>query len=218
MKHLLATTAAAAMLFWAAQPAQALVCISTEVLGQAGTSDLAGLSGGNCVQVSDKIFGDASVSGAITGQAGNAIFTFTDNSVTIGFQGAVPPDSSGTINYTVAIADGFNSVIVAVEQDFNITSVGTGIVGTATLDGTANGTAFSCSRTTAGVSDCPSSLSLAGVSEVLMSQVVTTDINSTVTGIQNTFVQAVPEPGTLGLLGSMLLGMGWLIRRRRNQS
>jgi sensor c-di-GMP phosphodiesterase-like protein len=56
------------------------------------------------------------------------------------------------------------------------------------------------------------------VSEVLMSQVVTTDINSTVTGIQNTFVQAVPEPGTLGLLGSMLLGMGWLIRRRRNQS
>lgn len=31
-------------------------------------------------------------------------------------------------------------------------------------------------------------------------------------------ITAVPEPSTLGLIGSMLIGMGWMIRRRRNRA
>ena len=120
-------------------PAQAITCNTTQQLGQAGTSDLAGLSGGNCVQVSDKIFGDASVGGAITGQQGNAIFTFTPTSVTVGFQGAVGPTQTGNINYSVAVAPGFNFVITSVAEDFTLTGDGGILPGSATLDGTANG-------------------------------------------------------------------------------
>jgi hypothetical protein len=49
-----------------------------------------------------------------------------------------------------------------------------------------------------------------------VNQHIATGDNASVTGITDTISQiAVPEPGTLGLLGSGLLGLGAILRRRR---
>jgi len=118
----------------------------------------------------------------------------------------------------VAVAPGFNFVITSVAEDFTLTGDGGLIPGSATLAGTANGGAFNCTRSTTGASTCPTSLALASVSSVLMTQDITTDAHATVTGIQDTFVQtAVPEPASLGILGGALLGFGifnWARRRK----
>jgi hypothetical protein len=84
--------------------AAAPTCNNTTILASGGTTNLAGLSNGNCAQVGDKIFGDASVGGALTGQTGSAQFTInvSENSTTVNFQGSVSGLASGNINYSVA--------------------------------------------------------------------------------------------------------------------
>jgi hypothetical protein len=203
-------------------PAHALVCNGTTTsLGLSGAATLAQLSGGNCVSAGDKLFGDASVTGSITG-SGLATFSALSlqGDVTVGFIGTVGPNSAGDITYSVAINPALagNFQIHDLEKDFTLNATPAGTSATATLTGSANGTTFSCSRTVnPNTSTCPVTEIFGSTTlDMTVNQHIATGDNASVTGITDTISQiAVPEPGTLGLLGSGLLGLGAILRRRR---
>jgi hypothetical protein len=205
----------------ASAQAAAPSCTATTPLASGGTTNLAGLSSGNCVQVGDKIFGSASVGGAITGQAGNAQFTInvSANSVTVNFQGDVTGIGTGNINYSVAVAPGSTDLISAFQEDVTLNglSAHTNLVG-------GGDVSLNCFRATlaSGATDpastCPVLQAVVpNLSNLSITQTVTnTTAGTDLTGITDTIFQtAVPEPGTLGMLGTMLASLGFVAWRRR---
>lgn len=221
MKALLAATALAI----SAAPAIAMpTCTGTTVTVASGETVTTAFltTAGNCVEAGDKVFGDFAVTGAGTGSSSFTFLGPLDN-VTLGFQGAIDPESFATLHYQVAINPDITDTmrIVALQKDFTLNSNVLGAPATATLTGTTNPTtsppvAINCTRTVnPNSSTCPETDGFAPVLSLTIDETMTTGTNAVVTALTDTIFQAavVPEPASLGLLGLGLLGLG-VIRRR----
>jgi hypothetical protein len=217
--------AAAAALLLGSTSAHAVVCTgTTDTVGNGGTVPAPFLlTPGNCVAAGDKIFGQFSASGAITG-TGAASFEFlmTPGNVTLGFLGTVAPGSTGTLDYTVAVdpASSGGFLIDDLEKDFTLNASVTGLPASATLTGFTDPASidFSCARTVnPSTSTCPETAVFASVAQMSVDETITTGPNAIVAALTDTISQApsVPEPGSLATLGTALAGMGWFSRKRR---
>jgi len=219
---LLAATAIAAI---AAAPSAVAMPTCTGVTQTVASGDAVATSFlttlGNCVAAGDKLFGDFAVTGA---GSGSSSFTFLGplSNVTLGFQGAIGPNTLATLHYQVAINPLITTVmrIVGLEKDFTLNSNVQGAPATATLTGVTNPltnppVAISCTRTVNPSSgDCPDAALFAAVTSLTIDETLTTGTNAVVTALTDTIFQAaIPEPAALGILGMGLLGLA-AVRRR----
>jgi len=207
-------------------PAHALTCSST--LTPASGESVPGsslLADGVCVQASDKVFGNFGVGGGLGG-IGSASFTFVDSAgnVTVGYSGVVNPNQTGDITYSVEVAPDSAALgwrINGLQKDFTLNAADITGFAFASLSGSASPTdpaaSFLCSRAVNPTSsDCPESRSFAPTLSLDVVQTITTDANAFVTAITDTVseTQLVPEPASMVLLGSAILGFVMLRRRR----
>jgi hypothetical protein len=91
----------------------------------------------------------------------------------------------------------------------------TGLPASASLSGstTASNFAFDCTRTVnPSTSTCPQTAVFAPTSQMTVTETITTGPNAIVTALTDTISQAVPEPGSLAMLGSGLLLLGFAVR------
>lgn len=198
--------------------ANATVCGRTMMMPAGGGSvSFSALDAGVCVQAGDKLFsifsfgnlvanGTVAFDWEVIGGTENNNVTFTD--------GFVPGQMYTGFGYDVAT---IGSPIVALSADFTQARGGPK---TSTLTATTTPTGVgSIDIVKAGPIPTPTSTYEidypGGVPSLMVTESLAVANNGDVTAVQNTVVQDVAEPASLGLLGVALVGFGAIRRKRK---
>ena len=201
----LAVAAGMVTSLFAGQAQAAPTCTSTTVVTSGTVVPGSGLGAGACIQAGDKIFGNFAGTGGTGFAAASFTFSAPNGNVTLGITDAIGASSTATLDYQVAVTPAAIALgwrIDDLTKDFTLNQAG-GILpaASATLTGTSADVPslnISCTRHDPAASgdNCPQTNVFATVTSMGVHEVLTTGVNSVVTGLTDTISHRPRRAGT----------------------